>query len=213
MLYQIVVYTLYRSFGLLGVTLLKISLITIALIFLIRTLRKKRCPETGVFCGALIVFSACSAGWTERVDLISIMIVSILFYTLERMRQDGMRLRLFPLWLGIFFIWANMHAGCLIGLILISLYTIDYVRTRQLHWLKPQWTFAFFCRNMLESIRHLVLETNVLFFIQNSGRRAKRIPTSAVQLYAGLLDGTDPAFLVLFRWVQINNASIGLSYV
>jgi hypothetical protein len=128
---QLLFYASYRVGGLWGVTTLKIALITGALAFMIRRLRLAGVPEFGACGCAVVAFAACIPGWSERADLISIVLATALAHTLEGIRRGRLPFRRLWIWGALFPLWANAHAGFIIGLGMAALYLIDFIHARR----------------------------------------------------------------------------------
>jgi len=150
-LYQLVLFSAYSLGNLYGITALKVGGIVLAMSFLIRRFRQTHIPEIGIYLAALIVFTACSPGWSERADLVSIALVSALMNDLEGMRSGTLPMTRRWRWCLIFLFWANAHGGGVpIGLGIAGLYGIDYVLAEQLSWKQLSvWLILIFTSTLL----------------------------------------------------------------
>lgn len=165
-LYQVVLYSFYRMGSFIGIAFLKTALIAAALVFLIRRLRQAGIPELGAYVFATIVFAACAANWSERADLISIALVSTFMQTMEGIRTGRKAPRRLWGWIAVFFIWANAHAGFVVGLGIATFYGIEFARAGRLKksqvvlWLLGLWSVTLlnpYGLNLWKQILHSLL--------------------------------------------------------
>lgn len=131
-LYQVILYGSYRAAGLYGVTALKTLLIAAALGLVLKRLRQAGAPLEAAVAAAVLIGSAASAGWTERADLTSLLLLAALFWALEGIRLGRLRPSLLAAFPPLFALWANLHAGFIIGLGVSGLYAVEFFRSRSM---------------------------------------------------------------------------------
>ncbi len=76
-------------------------------------------PLFGLGCGTL------------RAHAYSFLFIALLLYFLEL--DSGGKRRWIPLWLLLFVVWANIHGGCIMGIVVLALYWVEQVARRRPH--------------------------------------------------------------------------------
>jgi len=131
-LYQVSVYSAYVLGGIFGITLFKIIWVSLIMAFIMRRLRQAGVSDLGIYACAIVVFAACLPGWSERADLISVTLVAALMVSLEGVRRGRLSRKHLLYWIPVFLIWANAHAGFIVGFGIAGLYAIEFIRLRRL---------------------------------------------------------------------------------
>ncbi len=78
---------------------------------------------------AMVLFRLSSS--TIRAHAYSFLLVALLLYFLE-LDSAGQR-RWIPLWALLFVVWANIHGGCIMGIVVLALYWVEQVARRRPH--------------------------------------------------------------------------------
>lgn len=117
-LHDLVLYALYRLGGYPALTLLKTALVTLCGVLLWRW-QRQRGVDAGVLLPALLLcLYASSPSWAERPQLWTFLLALLYLQLLYAGRERGWRVWL---WLApLMLLWANLHAGCIFGLVLIG---------------------------------------------------------------------------------------------
>jgi len=119
---EVLIFSLFRLGGY-GLVILTFSLIITGAYFLvyIRCISQIR-PYVAGFVLLLGAISTAPT-WGVRPQMISLFLFSLFLLLLERYRQNGKVRVLFPLPL-IMLIWVNLHAGYLLGIVLVGIYIV-----------------------------------------------------------------------------------------
>lgn len=114
---QVAMAAVYGWLGYAGLNLLTAAMVTLAFVFLWRTLE-----GPGLWRAAVVLLAAATSAvyWSARPHIFSFALAGAYLWILERWRQEGGRC----LWVlpPLMAFWANLHGGFAIGMILIGLY-------------------------------------------------------------------------------------------
>ncbi len=123
-LQEILAYFIYLFGGLKGIILAK-SLFVAGLLLMVGRYHREHPRPTGVaFLGVVWMFLAAHPrgfGWEEKASYVSLGLMAFLYHTLYFRRGEAQR-RLFTYWPVSFLLWANMHRGFMLGLIVLGIY-------------------------------------------------------------------------------------------
>jgi len=86
------------------------------------------------------VFWVSRYGWAERADLVSLIFFSGLFWHLERFMQKKSSFWSLGLWIPLFILWCNLHAGFIFGLCLAGAYAWPGGKGKGFFSLDPKMT-------------------------------------------------------------------------
>jgi len=113
---QVAFYFMYHLFGFAGPVLLKSACLLVAFFFLFKraTLSSSRAATTLTLIAVIFVSKD---AWLERPMIFTFMFASIFLFVLERKR---------PLWALplLTLLWANLHGGFIIGILIIFLFAV-----------------------------------------------------------------------------------------
>ena len=117
---EVVLYLTYRSGGYLALVLLAGTAITLTFGIVLRTLRLLGLKPVAASCITFWVASMSLFGWNVRPQLFSYLLFTLYLYLLLRSRRQADRW----LWLmpALMIPWANLHAGYVMGLVLVGLF-------------------------------------------------------------------------------------------
>jgi len=139
----LVLYLIYKSFGGVGLQVLRyfIGLSVIALIYLTARKRGADFFSTAIVLYVTSIFLALGFN-AFRAPVFTYGLYAVTLYVLESARLGG---RSRGLWLlpPLMIIWANLHAGFLSGLGLIAIYAVGETLTRRLFW--RYWAVLLLC--------------------------------------------------------------------
>jgi hypothetical protein len=119
---QIIFYILYKYTGAAGIILLRASLLTATLIFVLWRLKRwsVSLPISFIFAFILSCVMARSIG--ERPVLFTILFTVVVFFILEDFKEKkDKRIFLLP---PVMLLWANLHGGFILGVVMIMVYMI-----------------------------------------------------------------------------------------
>lgn len=140
---QVILYTLWQTFGYAGLNLFTAALITLTF-FLVYL----QCAEGNPYLNAFVLILAAAASaiyWSARPQLISLALASVFAYLLyQYLWRKRNLLWLLPL---LMLVWVNLHGGFAIGFILLALTLAGQVAGRvfdptgpgQLSWRGIAW--------------------------------------------------------------------------
>ncbi len=119
---EVVLYLTYRSGGYLALVLLAGTAITLTFGIVLRTLRLLGLKPVVASCITFWVASMSLFGWNVRPQMFSYLLFSLYLYLLLRSRRQADRW----LWLmpALMIPWANLHAGYVMGLLLVGLFLV-----------------------------------------------------------------------------------------
>jgi len=125
---EIVMFLLYRTGGYLAAVLVFAALITLAYWMVFRTLRLL---NLGVVGSTVITFwmaIMAVASWNVRPQIFSYLFFAVYLYLLLRSRRTPSR----AIWLMpvIMVVWVNLHAGYIMGLLLLGLFIVGEAANR-----------------------------------------------------------------------------------
>lgn len=135
-LFGILVANVYAMAGMAGVVVFK-SLILVAVFFILYDyLRKENAPAWAAAILLFLVAMASALRFNERPDLFSILFFGMFIWTTQKIRKGNARfIWFFP---GSMLLWANLHSGCVFGLIYLILYWGGDLMERSLR-VAPSW--------------------------------------------------------------------------
>jgi len=117
---EVLMYWLYQLGGLWGPIVFFAGVIVVTFVLVYRTMRRLGIsPFLAVFVLAACAFAS-SASWGPRVQMLSLLFLALFADLLSRYRSSGNRRLLiaFPV---IMLLWANLHAGFVIGLAVLGI--------------------------------------------------------------------------------------------
>jgi hypothetical protein len=130
-LQEIYAYWLVKASGLCGITLMN-ALAIASIVFLIGKSNPIRSvPWTTRLLGMVWIFLACQPrgyGWEEKASLVTFGLLALLFHS-ARSREGPFQRPWNIVWPLLFMLWANMHRGFILGLIILSAFGLE-------QWLK-----------------------------------------------------------------------------
>jgi hypothetical protein len=143
-LQEVFTYLLYCIGGINGLIIAK-SLFVAVLVFAIGSLNPTvKLPWgtrlLGIFCIYLGGHPR-SYGWGERASLVTFGFLGLLFYTLQSERWPK-RSRLLRYWPFLFALWANMHRGFILGLVILGIYVAELWINRNPECRRIGWWFV-----------------------------------------------------------------------
>jgi len=127
---EIAMYLLYRSGGYLVAVIVFAAIVTLTFFAVFRTLRLLGVSVVATTCITFWVAAMSLAGWNVRPQVFSYLFFSLYLYLLLRSRQKRDRW----LWLlpGVMALWVNLHAGYIMGLMLLGMFLFG----EGLNWLR-----------------------------------------------------------------------------
>ncbi len=116
---QVVMAWLWRAFGHLGLTVFVASIAVVAMAFIYRTGRGSIYAQSF----ALVLSGACAAAvWSPRPQMFTFLCAAILLFLLRRHKDNRLR-RCWLLSL-LMWLWANLHAGYIVGFVIVLAYLL-----------------------------------------------------------------------------------------
>lgn len=133
---QVTLYSVYRWFGLDGIIIFRAGVL--ALCLAIVYLRCRLAAPTSLFALAITGLAGLAIlhHTGERPQLLSFLLLSLLFLLLDIFMRSGKR---WPLYLipPVMLLWSNIHAGALMGVAALGLFSVGYV-------LENRWAQGYF---------------------------------------------------------------------
>ena len=136
---QVCLYLVWKALGYTGIVLLRAVTYTTILAIILLWMRRKgggAAPLLFAFLTGTVLLTFPS----ERPQLFTFLFMPVCLYLLERVRSDdrispaGMLLPLLML------VWANMHGGYILGVVLVSFYLLfEFLSFSGKKWQKPRW--------------------------------------------------------------------------
>jgi len=125
---EIFLYALFRWAGLAGPLLAFAAVVTLA--FALVYLRTAPRPHLAVFT-TLLGALASAVTWGPRPQMLTLLLASLLLFLLDAYRRGQARV----LWAipPLFLLWANLHSGYFLGLVLLGIRLVGETTTRLLH--------------------------------------------------------------------------------
>ena len=124
---------LYQSFGMPAVLLASMLVISVTMVLLFRLVRRKSDNLYVAFAVTAMAIGGSSLHWLARPHLFTLLFGIIFYSILERVRDaqasGDSRFRLLAWLPALTLIWANLHAGFFLGLILIGCYAASEIVT------------------------------------------------------------------------------------
>jgi hypothetical protein len=119
---ELALYGTYRAFGLAGLNVFTAVMVVIGFVFVWRAMQGRLMLRAFVL---LLAASVTAVYWSARPQIISFALSGLCLFILERSRSGSPRV----LWLlaPVMALWANVHGGFAIGLILVGLYAAGEV--------------------------------------------------------------------------------------
>ncbi len=130
---QVLFYEIYRPFGDAGIMILRGTLLLLTLLVVLVFLLRRKVSYLLIFPLIFCVYINGLNYIGERPVLFTILFSVVTFYILDEYRRSGSRLLYFlpPLML----LWANLHGGFILGMVLIATYlggeTLSYLLKRE----------------------------------------------------------------------------------
>ncbi|OGH14869.1 MAG: hypothetical protein A2860_00715 [Candidatus Levybacteria bacterium RIFCSPHIGHO2_01_FULL_37_33] len=116
---DILTYAVFNNLGFLGLTLLGALVVTLSFYFFSRAVKLTAWEEIILF--PIILFFTYPVNQVSfRAQLLSIMFLGILFYTLNK--YENTRLKKFLLIFGLFVLWANFHGEFILGIVILGIW-------------------------------------------------------------------------------------------
>jgi hypothetical protein len=114
---QIALYTTYRAFGLAGLNVFTAAMVVLGFAFVWRVMEGRLILRAFVL---LLAASVTGVYWSARPQIVSFALTGLTLLILERARSGNLKV----LWFlpPVMALWANVHGGFAIGLILLGLY-------------------------------------------------------------------------------------------
>jgi hypothetical protein len=134
---ETIIAILFRNLGMGAVALFFGAVTWLGFFFILKTMKKQSFPFIGI--ALLIGLLAGNPIWGPRPQMITFAGAAFVLYALKHYRDYGQKKILYPLPF-IFIIWANCHAGFVIGLGFLVLFLMVEVFERK--FLKTPKTFA-----------------------------------------------------------------------
>lgn len=119
---QITLYGTYRAFGLAGLNVFTAAMVTLGFAFVWRVMQGRLLLRAFVL---LLAASVTGVYWSARPQIISFALSGLCLLILERARSGNLRVIWFLA--PVMALWANIHGGFAIGLILVGLYAAGEV--------------------------------------------------------------------------------------
>ncbi|MBI4823316.1 MAG: hypothetical protein HY805_03685 [Nitrospirae bacterium] len=121
---QVIIFLIWKLFGFSGISLMRVSVYMSILIFLFFWMRRKGLSTLECIFFLLFPAHMFISFPSERPQIFSFLFFPITIYLLELLRQNP-RSRAVWMLLPIVFLWANIHAGFVIGLAVVWIYFIS----------------------------------------------------------------------------------------
>lgn len=119
---QILFYILYRDFGPAGIIILRSLLLTVTILVAYKYLRRNNVFFVVSVVASVILYDVLKRSVAERPVLFSLLFSAIVFSLLDEFRLKLDRKLVFlPL---IMLLWANMHGGFILGVIMLAIYAV-----------------------------------------------------------------------------------------
>jgi hypothetical protein len=125
-----IAYLLATNFGAAGIMACK-YLLTAAIAWICYTCARRQGASTEVFLmlAPLVLTPTCLGFTTIRAQVFTLFFLALLFLFLDEDRHG--RRRWLWIWLPVYVLWLNLHAGFVVGVILLGLYTVEQAFRRQ----------------------------------------------------------------------------------
>ena len=118
---EVIMALVHRAFGLTGVVLFFILLISFAYCLLFRMLRTYNGDILADIALLLLVIGSSYLHWLARPHIFSILLLVIWYFLLEAFRKEGKYGYLYPL-PALMLLWVNLHGGFVMGFLLAGIY-------------------------------------------------------------------------------------------
>lgn len=127
---QLIFYVVYLSSGFTGIGIMKSSIFVIALIVLYLTMLKRGAGQwTAFFVLCLIAYIGKDFNYT-RPQIFSFLMFTCMLYTLYDFKKGGKSIYFLPV---LMIIWANLHGGIILGVIIVVAFTFAELIKYLLH--------------------------------------------------------------------------------
>jgi hypothetical protein len=202
---QLIFYWIYKAFSFQGIIYMRAFILTLLILLIYKGIRR----ENGGFYASLvllipavIIFKIFTG---ERPQLFSFLFAFLLVYLLEGFRLHATRYTLpatrylLPIPF-LMLIWANMHGGFVLGIIIILVYiiseTIKFIIKRFGHSLPP---------NLLKHLVIIGIFSIILSFINPNGYNVVPVLTELKKsLYLGMItEARPPFFFIKMRFYNL----------